>query len=81
MTAVGMHPDIDKTPVPTTGLRQKLVFDGTYNPAITQLLVDARNLGCDIIAGTEMFITQAAEQFRLWTGKQPDQQLLAESLK
>jgi len=40
-----------------------------YNPADTQLLIDARTAGCRTIRGLEMFLHQAAAQFELWTNK------------
>ena len=44
-----------------------IVFDTIYNPVETRLLRDARDIGCQTISGLEMFVRQAAEQFRLWT--------------
>jgi shikimate dehydrogenase len=80
MTSVGMHPDIDETPVPTEKLRGMIVFDGVYNPPETRLLREAARAGCTVIPGIEMFISQAAEQFRLWTGIEPDMALMKEIL-
>ena len=67
MTSVGMHPDIDEMPIPAEKLRDMIVFDGVYNPPETKLLRTAAQAGCTTIPGIEMFINQAAEQFRLWT--------------
>ena len=39
------------------------VFDLIYTPLETQLLKDAKEAGCRVIYGDEMFIHQAAEQF------------------
>lgn len=72
MTAVGMFPDVDQTPVDTALLKDMVVFDGIYNPEKTKLLIEAEKNGCITIPGTDMFIHQAAEQFRLWTGIEPD---------
>ncbi len=72
MTSVGMVPDTDQTPVDTALLKDMVVFDGIYNPERTKLLIEAENNGCTIIPGTEMFKSQAAEQFKLWTGITPD---------
>ena len=46
-----------------------MVFDTIYNPIHTRLLRDARAAGCLTISGVEMFVRQAAAQFRLWTGR------------
>jgi 3-dehydroquinate dehydratase / shikimate dehydrogenase len=46
----------------------RLAYDLVYNPLETQFLREAREGGCDTLGGMEMFVAQAAEQFRLWTG-------------
>ena len=71
MTSVGMHPDLNALPVDPEKLTDMLVFDGIYNPPKTRLLEEAEKRGCPIISGQEMFINQAAEQFRLFTGISP----------
>lgn len=81
MTSVGMVPNIDQTPVDTALLKDMVVFDGIYNPEKTKLLIEAEKNGCTIIPGTEMFIHQAAEQFKLWTGIDPDLDVMKNILK
>jgi 3-dehydroquinate dehydratase / shikimate dehydrogenase len=80
MTSVGMHPHVDEAPIPAEKLHGLIVFDGVYNPPETQLLREASRAGCTVIPGIEMFINQAAEQFRLWTGSTPDLNLMEEIL-
>lgn len=46
----------------------RLAYDLVYNPAETRFLREAREAGCGVIGGLEMLVTQALEQFRLWTG-------------
>jgi shikimate 5-dehydrogenase len=46
---------------------QKLIFDTVYNPMTTLLLRQARAAGAQTINGVEMFVRQAAAQFRTWT--------------
>jgi shikimate dehydrogenase len=76
-TSVGMWPAADETPFPADALgRYEAVFDVVYNPMRTRLLRDAAGTGCRIISGVEMFVHQAAEQFRLWTGREPDKRLM-----
>ncbi|MDR4467140.1 MAG: hypothetical protein MRJ68_02450 [Nitrospira sp.] len=43
------------------------VMDIVYNPLETQLLKDAKAVGCKTIPGLEMFLHQAAARFELWT--------------
>ena len=73
-TSIGMHPNINRTPVDKTILKrimskQGTVFDTVYNPLNTQLLKDAKSINCKTIQGVDMFVNQAAEQFKLWTNK------------
>ncbi len=67
---IGMHPNVDDSPVNKKSLFKKLcVFDIVYNPIKTKLLKLAKAKACKIIYGTEMFLNQAVLQFELWTGK------------
>jgi shikimate dehydrogenase len=69
-TPVGMHPNVDATPVPARMLRAGMVvFDAVYNPRRTRLCADAEAAGARTVAGLEMFLGQAATQFELWTGR------------
>lgn len=69
-TSVGMTPDVNASPVSTDRLRSgTVVFDTIYNPVETQLLCQARNRGCCVVGGIELFIGQAAEQATLWHGR------------
>lgn len=70
-TAVGMHPDVTQMPIPAAWLRGSLVYDIVYNPPETALLRAARERGIAVLAGAEMFLGQAAAQFRLFTGEEP----------
>jgi len=75
-TSVGMVPNVNASPVPKEILKGKIVFDAVYNPRMTKLLRDAKNVGATIISGTEMYLNQAARQFLLYTGEKPDIQLM-----
>ncbi|MDE3096261.1 MAG: shikimate dehydrogenase, partial [Chloroflexota bacterium] len=48
------------------------VFDLVYNPAETPLVRDARARGAQAVPGLGMLVYQAAEAFRLWTGREAD---------
>lgn len=56
------------------------VFDLVYTPPETLLLRNARAAGCRCIPGTEMFVYQAQEQMRLFTGIAADADLIREIL-
>ena len=56
-------------PDPPSALQPGMkVFDLVYTPRDTPLLQAALASGCSVIPGTEMFIHQLAEQFRILTG-------------
>ena len=56
-------------PIPASVLKPEMkVFDLVYTPRDTPLLQAALQAGCSVIPGTEMFIHQLAEQFRILTG-------------
>lgn len=68
-TPVGMWPGgIGASPVSPSLFRPgMIVMDIVYVPEETRFLRDARQAGCTTIAGSEMFLHQAAAQFERWT--------------
>jgi 3-dehydroquinate dehydratase/shikimate dehydrogenase len=46
----------------------KVVFDAVYTPRETRLLRDALASGCLVADGAAMFVGQAVEQLKLFTG-------------
>jgi 3-dehydroquinate dehydratase / shikimate dehydrogenase len=81
-TPVGMHPHVDEMPVHTSYLRPELaVVDTVYTPENTLLVKEARARGCPVMTGVEMFIRQAALQFRLFTGQEAPLDLLRSIMK
>lgn len=69
-TAVGMHPNVDESPLHHSFLKTGLtVFDTVYTPEQTLLIKEARERGCHAITGVEMFIRQAALQFEKFTAR------------
>lgn len=67
-TPIGQVPRLDDTPVPKGQLTGQYVYDIVYNPAITRLLREAAEIGCQTIGGLDMLVAQAHEQFQWWTG-------------
>lgn len=69
-TPVGMYPNTGAAPVDLT-IFPKLegVLDVIYNPARTQLLLDAEKLGLPHENGLWMLVAQAKEAAELFTGK------------
>ena len=81
-TPVGMHPKMDDTPWEQKYLESGcVVFDTVYNPEQTLLVKQARQAGCRVITGVDMFIRQAALQFKLFTGEDAPVDLMRETLK
>ena len=71
-TPVGMGPG-RQSPMPADLLRpSQWVADIIYRPLETELLRQARRLGCRTLHGGGMVVAQAADAFRLFTGIAPD---------
>jgi 3-dehydroquinate dehydratase/shikimate dehydrogenase len=87
-TPVGMHPSVDETPYAKDKLAilmkttdSVIVFDTVYNPEQTLLVKDATNLGAMVISGVDMFVRQAAYQYKLFTGREPPTDLMRKTLR
>ncbi|WUD77199.1 shikimate dehydrogenase [Streptomyces sp. NBC_00510] len=69
-TGMAAHPGL---PLPARLLRPALwVAEVVYRPLETELLRTARALGCLTLDGGGMAVFQAADAFRLFTGREPD---------
>ncbi len=81
-TPVGMHPNVDEMPYEKHFLRPNMiVFDTVYNPENTLLVKEAQTRSCDVITGVDMFVGQAALQFKLFTGEEPPMNVMRDTLK
>ena len=73
-TPMGMA-KLPGTPVPAALLRAELwVAEIVYFPLQTELLRDARALGCRTLDGGNMAVFQAVKAFELFSGEAPDAQ-------
>ena len=78
---VGMNPNVDTTPLSNRNLKPGMVvFDSVYNPPETRLLKEAREAGCTVISGVELFINQAVGQFEMWTRNKAPAQAMRDVL-
>ena len=69
---------LDAALLPSSGV----VFDLIYNPTETALLKAAKERGATPVSGLGMLVYQAAETFRIWTGKDaPTEAMLAAGRK
>jgi 3-dehydroquinate dehydratase/shikimate dehydrogenase len=70
-TSVGMHPNVDESPIHQSMLKPGvLVMDAVYTPEQTLLIKEAKARGCIVLTGVDMFVRQAALQFKLFTSKE-----------
>ncbi len=76
-TPVGMYPNTGVSPIDLS-LFPKLegVLDVVYNPARTQLLLDAEQLGLPCQNGLWMLVAQAKEASEYFTGKKIDDSIM-----
>lgn len=69
-TPVGMYPNAGETLFPAENWRpDMLAFDAIHNPRETRFLLDAALAGAATVDGGDLFMRQAAGQFKLWTGR------------
>ena len=81
-TPVGMHPDVESSPYDSSAMNQYMaVFDTVYNPENTLLIKSARQAQCRLITGVDMFVRQAAYQYRLFTGQEAPASLMRQTIK
>jgi 3-dehydroquinate dehydratase/shikimate dehydrogenase len=81
-TSVGMHPNVDESPIHPSLLKPGLVvMDAVYTPETTLLVKEARSRGCHVLTGVDMFVRQAALQFSLFTGREPPLELMRKVVK
>ncbi|NCN07256.1 shikimate dehydrogenase [Candidatus Falkowbacteria bacterium] len=68
-TAVGMSPDVDEMIILESAIDNfEAVMDVVIYPSVTKLMALAQNKGKVVIAGFNMALYQAAEQFKMYTG-------------
>lgn len=81
-TPAGMHPKLDETPFDAEWFNKKaVVFDTVYNPEQTLFIKQARQAGCTTVTGVDMFARQAARQFKLFTGTEPNMETIRYEIK
>jgi 3-dehydroquinate dehydratase/shikimate dehydrogenase len=81
-TSVGMHPNVDDTPLHPSYLKPGLtVLDTVYTPETTLLVKEARLRGCHVQTGVDMFVRQAALQFKLFTGRDAPMDVMRKVVK
>ena len=81
-TPIGMYPNMNDTPFQDNWLREgTVVFDTIYNPEQTLLIKQARERGCHVVSGLEMFVAQAAAQYHCFTHQAAPVDVMREALR
>ena len=81
-TSCGMYPEVDEWPIhPSMFQKGMVVMDTIYNPENTLMIKQARGHGATVVTGLDMFIRQAAAQFRAFTGQEPPVDLMRQVAK
>jgi shikimate dehydrogenase len=69
-------------PVAVNSLRPELlVADVIFNPPETWLLRTAADRGCRTLDGLGMLVNQAAINYTIWTGQEPDRTVMRDALE
>jgi shikimate dehydrogenase len=77
-TSVGLRSE--ESPVPAAAIPPRaVVLDAVYDPPRTRFLRDAEARGARTIGGKWMLVHQAAEQIRLWSGREAPVDVMADA--
>lgn len=82
-TPLGMYPNVDAMPPVDFSVVKKdaLIYDVIYTPEETKFLREAKENGLKTVNGETMLVEQGAAAFRLWTGENPNTNLMKETLR
>lgn len=81
-TSIGLGDPAARVPLDVKSLDPNtVVADVIFNPPRTRLLRDAEERGCRTLDGLGMLVNQGVIGFRLWTGVDPDPQVMREALE
>ena len=80
INATGVGLNEDRSPIAGNLLHPAaLVMDAVYEPEQTRLLRDAKARGARTVSGKWWLVYQAAEQLRLWTGREAPVEIMSEA--
>jgi shikimate dehydrogenase len=80
-TTIGLRSATARVPVEIASLSPRMIVaDVNFNPPQTKLIREAQARGCRVLDGLGMLANQAAINFRIWTGIEPDRELMREAL-
>lgn len=81
-TSIGLFDAAARVPVVAGSFHAgQIVADTAYNPAQTRFLKEAREHGATTLDGLGMLVNQARMNFKIWTGVDPDIELMRDALE
>jgi shikimate dehydrogenase len=81
-TSIGLFEPDARVPVNESTLKPGMaVADVVFNPPETRLLKAARDRGCTALDGLGMLVNQGVIGFRIWTGVDPDANVMREAVE
>lgn len=81
-TSIGLNDPEARIPLETQSLQKNMVVaDVVFNPPQTRLLRDAGERGCTTLDGLGMLVNQGVISFNIWTGVDPDAQVMRDALE
>jgi shikimate dehydrogenase len=82
-TSIGLYPQVDEKPNIDYDTLSKGMYvqDVIPNPAFTPFLREADKRGVKWQSGLQMLINQAALNITMWTGKQPNKEVMRRALE
>ena len=81
-TSIGLGDAEARVPLQLDSLRSGvIVADVIFNPPQTRLIRDAAARGCTTLDGLGMLVNQGVIGFKIWTGVDPDAEVMREALE
>ncbi|HTN75031.1 MAG TPA: shikimate dehydrogenase [Pirellulaceae bacterium] len=81
-TSIGLCDPFARVPVNVATFREGLIVaDVIFNPAQTRFLHEAADHGCTTLDGLGMLVNQAVIGFKIWTGVEPDANVMRDALE
>lgn len=81
-TSIGLNDPEGRVPIaPGSWKPEMIAADVVFNPPSTIFLEEAGDKGCKTLDGLGMLVQQAIISFRLWTGVEPDRQVMRDAVE
>jgi len=82
-TSIGLYPDVNaRVSIDVSTINSEIIVaDVIPNPPETQLVKQARELGCTVLDGLGMLVNQGVIGFQLWTGIDPNPAIMRQALE